>query len=74
MVSKYYKISHKPLRKNSFKSFQSCLYMYSLFSNLLTYLKEKIRTFVNISLQGEKSFSAKMEIISTELLLPERMK
>ena len=63
MVSKYFKITQKSLGNNSFKSFQLCLYMYSLFLYLLTYLINKLRRLKVYFLKGEKSLSAVMEII-----------
>ena len=50
-----------------FVSFQLYLYMYGLFLYLLTYMKIYF-------LKGEKSLSAEMEIIFTELMLTERIK
>ena len=61
MVSKYYKISHKSLGNNSFKSFQLYLYLCSLFSYLLTYLTNY--DIWKYYLKGEMSLSAEMEII-----------
>ena len=74
MVSKYFKITQKSLGNNSFKSFQLCLYMYSLFLYLLTYLINKLRRLKVYFFKGEKSLSAVMEIIFTELMLTERIK
>ena len=45
MVSKYYKVIQESLGNNSFKYFQSCLYMYSQFSCCLAYLMNKLRRF-----------------------------
>ena len=58
MVSTYYKIRHKSLWNNSFKSFQLYLCMYSLNSYLLTYYK--LRSLKIYLLTGEKSLSAGM--------------
>ena len=73
MVSKYYEITQKSLGNNSFKSFQLYLYMYGLFLYLQTYLIDKLRLKIYL-LKGEKSLSAEMEIIFTELMLTERIK
>ena len=73
MVSKYYKITQKSLGNNSFKSFQLYFYMYGLFLYLQTYLINKLRLKIYL-LKGEKSLSAEMEIIFTELMLTERIK
>ena len=73
MVSKYYKITQKSLGNKYFKSFQLYLYMYSLFLYLKTYLINKLRLKIYL-LKGEKSLSAEMEIIFTELMLTERIK
>ena len=73
MVSKYYKISQKSLGNNSFKSFQLYIYMYGLFLYLQTYFINKLRLKIYL-LKGEKSLSAEMEIIFTELMLTERIK
>ena len=60
---------------NIFKSFQMYLCMYSLFSYLLTcYIKKKLRRLKIYLLKGEKSSSAEMDIVFTELLLAGRMK
>ena len=74
MVSKYFKITQKSLGNNSFKSFQFCLYMYSLFLYLLTYLINKLQRLKVYFFKGKKSLSAVMEIIFTELMLTERIK
>ena len=73
MVSKYYKITQKSLGNNSFKSFQLYVYMYGLFLYLQTYFINKLRLKIYL-LKGEKSLSAEMEIIFTELILTERIK
>ena len=73
MVSKYYKITQKSLGNNSFKSFQLYIYMYGLFLYLQTYFINKLRLKIYL-LKGEKSLSAEMEIIFTELMLTERIK
>ena len=73
MVSKYYKISQKSLGNNSFKSFQLYIYIYGLFLYLQTYFINKLRLKIYL-LKGEKSLSAEMEIIFTELMLTERIK
>ena len=73
MVSKYYKITQKSLGNNSFKSFQLYIYMYGLFLYLKTYFINKLRLKIYL-LKGEKSLSAEMEIIFTELMLTERIK
>ena len=73
MVSKYYKITQKSLGNNSFKSFQLYVYMYGLFLYLQTYFINKLRLKIYL-LKGEKSLSAEMEIIFTELMLTERIK
>ena len=73
MVSKYYKITQKSLGNNSFKSFQLYIYMYGLFLYFLTYFINKLRLKIYL-LKGEKSLSAEMEIIFTELMLTERIK
>ena len=74
MVSKYFKITQKSLGNNSFKSFQLCLYMYSLFLYLLTYLINNLQRLKVYFVKGEKSLLAVMEIIFTELMLTERIK
>ena len=43
IAPKYYKVNQESLRNNLFKSFQLYLYMYILFSCLLTYLMNKLR-------------------------------
>ena len=68
MVSKYYKITQKSLGNKAFKSFQLYLYMCGQ-----TYLINKLRLQIYF-LKGEKSLSAEMEIIFTELILTERIK
>ena len=73
MVSKYYKITQKSLGNKSFKSSQLYLYMCGLFLYLQTYLINKLRLQIYF-LKGEKSLSAEMEIIFTELMLTERIK
>ena len=73
MVSKYYKITQKSLGNNSFKSFQLYIYMYGLFLYWQTYFINKLRLKIYL-LKGEKSLSAEMEIIFTELMLTERIK
>ena len=47
--------------------------MYGLFLHLLKYLIDKLRLKIYF-LKGEKSLSAEMEIIFTELMLTERIK
>ena len=47
--------------------------MHGLFLYFLTYLIDKLR-FKIYFLKGEKSLSAEMEIIFTELMLTERIK
>ena len=74
MISKYYKIIQKSLGKNSFKSFQLYLYFYSLFLYLLTHLINKLRRLKIYFLKGEKSLSAEIETVFTELMLTERIK
>ena len=73
MVSKYYKITQKSLGNNSFKSFQLYIYMYGLFLYWQTYFINKLRLKIYL-LKGEKSLSAEMEIIFTELMLTEKIK
>ena len=73
MVSKYYKITQKSLGNNTFRSFQLYIYMYGLFLYLQTYFINKLRLKIYL-LKGEKSLSAEMEIIFTELMLTERIK
>ena len=73
MVSKYYKITQKSLGNNSNKSFQLYIYMYGLFLYWQTYFINKLRLKIYL-LKGEKSLSAEMEIIFTELMLTERIR
>ena len=73
MVSKYYKITQKSLGNNSFKSFQLYIYMYGLFLYWQTNFINKLRLEIYL-LEGEKSLSAEMEIIFTELMLTKRIK
>ena len=73
MVWKYYKITQKSLGNNTFRSFQLYIYMYGLFLYLQTYFINKLRLKIYL-LKGEKSLSAEMEIIFTELMLTERIK
>ena len=73
MVLKYYQITQKSLGNNSFKSFQLYIYMYGLFLYWQTYFINKLRLKIYL-LKGEKSLSAEMEIIFTELMLTERIK
>lgn len=74
MVSKFYKISQKSLGNNSVKSY-SGMYVRKACIYINVFDEKKITASLKIYFfKGEKSLSAEMEIVSTEIMLFRGMK